>query len=366
MTRRAARLLAVTACALALGLGAPAGTGGQAPPPGASLTLDQLVGQRLVLSYEGTQPPDELVRRIGRGEAAGVILFTRNIRSRSQLRSTLARLQAIERPEGLRAPLLVMIDQEGGLVKRLDGPPRRSPAEVGRSGSARLARREGVATARSLRRVGVNANLAPVVDVGRPGSSVRELGRSYGGRPGEVSKLAVAFARGLADGGVLACAKHFPGLGAGKADEDRRINRIGLPLRTLREVDEAPFAAATAAGVPLVMVSTGLYPALDSRPAMFSRPIATDELRGRIGFQGVSITDDLEVPAARRLGSPGELALRSAEAGNDLLLYAQSQGAGEQGARALAGALQDGRLPRSEAEAATARVLALRATLAGR
>jgi beta-N-acetylhexosaminidase len=291
-----------------------------------------------------------------------VILFTRNIRSRAQLRALTARMQAERRrgPAALRdRPLLVMLDQEGGLVKRLPGAPRHSPAQLGRIGSVALARAEGAATGRNLRAVGVNVDLAPVLDVGRPGSSVRALGRSFGADPTRVSALGGAFAAGLADAGVLACAKHFPGLGRGGANEDDVFNRIPAPLDQLRAVDEAPFRIAAQAGIPLVMVSTGVYPALDPHPALFSPRVATGELRGAVGFGGVAISDDLEVPALATR-TPEAKALAATRAGEDLLLFAQSQAAADRGAGALVRAVRRGGVSRAALDTGADRVLALR------
>jgi beta-N-acetylhexosaminidase len=331
-------------------------------PPAAALPLDQAVGQRIVASLPGTTVPASLAREIRRGHVAGVILFSRNIASRAQLRALTGRLQAERRrgPLALRdRSLLVMIDQEGGLVKRLPGAPRHSPAQLGRIGSAALARAEGAATGRNLRSVGVNVDLAPVVDVGQRGSSVRALGRSFGSTARRVSALAGAFAAGLADAGVLACAKHFPGLGRAKANEDDVFNRITAPLSALRAVDEAPFRSLARAGVPLVMVSTGIYPALDGTPALFSPTIATGELRGTVGFGGAAISDDLEVPALASV-SAGRKALTAVRAGEDLLLFAQSEIAAQHGAAALIRAVQAGTLPRATIDTGADRVLALR------
>jgi beta-N-acetylhexosaminidase len=339
-----------------------------APRAGAAtattLTLRQLVGQRLIVGYAGTKPPSKLRRRIERGELAGVILFSRNIGSRERLRRTVASLQAIERPAGLDQPLLIMIDQEGGLVKRLSGAPDRSPAKVGRTRDASYAREVGRATAANLSDVGVNVDLAPVLDIGRRGSNVRRLGRAYGSTARQVTLTGVPFAQGLGDGGVAAAAKHFPGLGDARVDEDVAVNRSKRSLDFLRSIDEAPFAAAFAAGVPMVMTSTSIYTALDKRrPALLSRAVTTRELRDRLGFAGVSITDDLDVGALDRFGSAARLGLRAARAGNDLLLYAQSYGNGASAASALVRAAQAGDIERSDLEQHAARVLALRASL---
>ena len=135
--------------------------------PAARLTTGQLAGQRLIVGYPAGSPPRWLFRWIRRGQVAGVIVFTRNYHSRAQLRHDIRRLQRTRRPSGLRAPLLVMTDQEGGRVKRLPGPPRHSPADLGRIGSRSLAGDEGRATARNLRGLGFNLDLAPVMDLGR-------------------------------------------------------------------------------------------------------------------------------------------------------------------------------------------------------
>src|SRR5947207_1110175 len=135
-----ALLLGATAASARAATGGTGPTATQPGPALPALSARQLVGQHMVFSYAGATPPAALERRIRAGEAAGVILFGRNIASRARLRGTIARLQALPRPAGLRAPLLVMIDQEGGFVKRLSGAPSRSPAAIGRTGSAALAR----------------------------------------------------------------------------------------------------------------------------------------------------------------------------------------------------------------------------------
>ena len=345
---------------------AGAGTGGSpapAPDPVERLTPAQLVGQLMVYSYDGIAPPAGLNARIARGEVGGIILFADNVGSRTRLRATLRRLQAIPRPAGLRAPLLVTIDQEGGLVKRLDGAPGRSPAAVGLTGSVAVARAEGRATARNLRSVGVNVNLAPVVDVGRPGSYQARTLRSYSSNPARVAALGTAFALGLQEGRVAATLKHFPGLGTVPRNEDDVAQRVALPLATLRRIDESPFATGARAGVKLVMTSTAIYPALSPRPAMLSPRISTGELRGHLGFDGVSITDDINVVALRRFGSTATLGRLSLQAGNDLLLYAGGYTAAASAADALARDARVGRLPDERMRESVRRVLALRASL---
>jgi beta-N-acetylhexosaminidase len=344
-------------------LAVPAAARAADPPPVDGLTVRQLVGQRLILSYDGTSPPRQVTERIKRGEAAGVILFARNVPSRRGLKRTMAKLQALPRPEGLRQPLLIMIDQEGGQVKRLSGAPDSSPAQMGK-GTATSARSAGAATAKNLRAVGVNVNLAPVLDIGRRGSIVRRLGRAFGSTAAQVIETGVPFAQGLGDGGVAATVKHFPGIGDATIDEDVAPNRSTRSLAFLRSSDMAPFAAAFKANVPMVMTSTSIYTALDSkRPALLSAKVTDGELRGRLKFSGVAITDDLDVAALDRFGSGARVGLRAARAGNDLLLYAQSYANAAAGGAAIIRAANDGDFTRANLEQHAQRVLALRASL---
>ncbi len=330
------------------------------PDPTVGLTAAQLVGQRMIYSYDGTTPPAGLRRRIARGEAAGVILFRQNIASRSSLRAAMRSLQSIRRPAGLRAPLLVMIDQEGGLVKRLGGAPSRSPAQIGRLGKASVARSEGRATAANLLGVGVNVNLAPVVDVGRPGSYQARTERSYSSDPARVTAMANAFVAGLQERGVVASLKHFPGLGTVPRDEDSQAQRVGLSLPTLRRIDESPFTGTAA---QVVMTSTAIYPAMSARPAMLSPRVSTQELRGQVGFRGVSITDDITVPALRRYGSLAANGRSATRAGNDLLLYCSGYSPAAGAADALVRDTRAGRLSSPAMRASVRRILALRARL---
>jgi beta-N-acetylhexosaminidase len=331
--------------------------------PAAGLTGRQLVGQRLVVGFQGTDPPARLRKRIRRGRLAGVILFADNLPSRRAGRRLIRDLQSIPRPPGLRQPLLVMTDQEGGLVKRLSGPPCCSAREMAEHG-ADFARAQGAGTARNLLQVGVNVDLAPVLDVGRPGSAIREERRSFGGTRKRVSRVGNAFADGLRREGVPATAKHFPGLGAAEENTDFAVQRIGLSRGTLRRTDEFPYRAFIGAGARtrLVMLSTAIYPAFSSRPAALARRLATGELRRRLGFEGVSISDALGTVAARAYGSTRELARKGARAGTDLLLFTTVKD-GIRAEDALNDARERGGIKREDLRPSVQRVLFLRAGL---
>jgi len=365
MRIRRRRLIAAAAAGLiaaAAGIAVALGDDGDAQPAApsaAELDVRELAGERLVAGFPGPSPPPALRRMIGRGDLAGVVLFAGNLGERGAARRMIRSLQAIRRPPGLREPLLVMVDQEGGEVKRLPGAPNASAAQMGRRGAA-FSRRQGRLTGANLRGVGIDVDLAPVLDVGRRGGVIASEQRSFGANAARVSSTAVPLAEGLQAAGVAATAKHFPGLGAATVNTDLGVARIDLPAATIRSVDEAPFRAFAAAGGELVMIGSAIYPALSPRPAAFSRAIATGELRDRIGFAGVSVTDELGAAAAEAFGSPGKVARAAAAAGTDLLMFRSYPAAARAGA-ALRGALRSGALARAEAVESAQRLLDLRA-----
>ena len=369
---------AVTAAAMAGP--APAAAAWHVPDPPASaapaparprLTDAQLAGQRVIYSYPGLTPPRALLRAIRRGEAAGVIFFAGNISSPAQLAAVSGRLQRADasRRNPVRAPLLLMADQEGGIVRRLPGPPDLSEQQIGQSADPPAqAAGAGAGAAAALRQAGLNVNLAPVLDVYRAaGGFIGQYGRSYSRHAGQVARLGAEFIRAQQGGGVAAAAKHFPGLGAASRYQDTDLRPVTLTVRaaTLRRVDERPYRAAIAAGVRLVMVSWAVYPALDPyRPAGLSPVVVQGELRQRLGFRGVTITDALEAGGLRGYGTIARRGQLAALAGMDLLLCAgHSVGEGRDAAAGLARAYRDGLLTRAAGQAAVARIAALRSSL---
>jgi beta-N-acetylhexosaminidase len=357
-------LVGMAVAAFALGATLGDGQAPEAEPEveiASTLPAGQLAGERLVAGLSGTGVSQRLRKAIGQGRIAGVVLFESSFPSRAAGRGLIARLQAIRRPTPLREPLLIMVDQEGGLVKRVGGAPNASAREMGERGTA-YSRRQGRLTARNLRELGVNVDLAPVLDVGRPGGTIAATERAFGASAAKVAATGVPFAEGLQAGGVAATAKHFPGFGAAGENTDFAVEEIDLPKATLRSVDEAPFRAFAAAGGDLVMLSTAIYPAFSAKPAAFARAIATGELRDRLGFTGVSVTDALGTVAVRDFGGPAKAGLAAARAGTDLLLFndlAQAESAW----RALVAKLRVRKLGRADFEASAQRVLDLRAKL---
>jgi beta-N-acetylhexosaminidase len=363
--RRPAAALAVLACLAtgAFAFGATLGDGAPPPEPGVAetLSLEQLAGERIVVGLNGSSVGPGLRSTIREGRIAGVVLFAGNFPSRAAGRRLISQLQAIPRPLRLRSPLLIMVDQEGGEVKRLSGAPTASAATMGARGAA-FSARQGRRTAANLRDVGVNVDLAPVLDVGRGGGVIDATDRSFGSTAARVAATAIPFAKGLQAGGVAATGKHFPGFGAATENTDFSVERIDLSKGELREVDERPYASFVDAGGKLVMLSTAIYPAFSDRPAAFTRALATGELRDRLGFRGVTVTDALETPAVEHFGGPSRAAVAGVRAGADLLLYTRLA-TGMTAWKALVRNLRSGGLRRDQLEPAVERVLALRAEL---
>ncbi len=347
--------------------GAASLTGACARPAQAvALTSRQLAGQRVIYSYSGLTVPSALLQQIRAGQAAGVIFFKGNISSEAQIASVIRKLRQAQRQSPVSSPLLLMTDQEGGLVRRLPGAPAMSQKQVGASEHpASAASSAGTGAGKNLAAVGMNVNLAPVLDVYYSSSNfIDEFQRSYSSRASTVSTCGKAFITAQQRTGVAATAKHFPGLGSATTSQNTDLRPVTLrvSLSGLRTKDEAPYPAAIAAGVKLIMTSWAVYPALDARhPAGLSSAVIQGELRGRLHYRGVTVTDAIEAGALAAFGSFGNRAVLAARAGMDLLLCsAQNPAQGHAVVTALANALDKGQLNRTVFNAAVQRVTALR------
>lgn len=346
----------------------PGPTSRTTPRP-AALTPRQLAGERIIYSYTGLTPPQSLLDRISAGEAAGVVFFKDNISSTSQIAGVIRQLADAAAASPVHAPLLLMTDQEGGQVRRLPGEPTLSEKAIGQSADPQAAASDaGTGAGRNLAGVGMNVNLAPVLDVYRSaGDFEDQFGRAYSNDPQVVSDLGSAFITAQQASGVAAAAKHFPGLGSAATGQntDNEPVTLNVPLSTLRSVDEAPYPAAIDAGVKLIMVSWAIYPALDpNRPAGLSPTVVRQELRQRLGFTGVTVTDALEAGALGGFGTTSQRAVSAAAAGMDLILCAgHTVTQGDDAASALAAAYQSGQLDPDDFTAAADRVTKLRTSL---
>jgi beta-N-acetylhexosaminidase len=296
--------------------------------------LSRQVGRLIVLRFHGTSVPAYVRRALRAGRAGGAILFRDNVASPGQLRALTRTLRRAGGPG-----TLVAVDQEGGPIRIVGWAPPAdaAPAQGAKAGA------EARAGATALRGLGINVSLAPVADVPSVSGSII-AGRALGTNATAASRAVAAAVRGWRAGRVAPAVKHFPGLGGARVNTDDGSASIRRSRREL-ESDLAPFRAALEAGVPLVMVSHAVYPALDAdHIASQSRAIATDLLRGRLRFQGVAITDSLEAEAVRATGPVDRAAEASLRAGVDLLLTTGQGSAIRVHRRLLAVARRDARL----------------------
>lgn len=317
--------------------------------------LRRHIGRLLIAGFDGPQVPVELkalAREFGLG---GVILFARNIVDPEQLAELCFEARRLT-PE---VPLWVSVDQEGGRVARLKAPFTVWPAmaTLGRSGDAGLAERFARALASELNAVGITLDYAPVLDVHTNPKNPVIGDRALAERAQDVARLGAAIVRTLQAEGIAACGKHFPGHGDTSVDSHHELPVVEHPVERLREVEFVPFRAAIEARVAAIMTAHVLLPALDEqRPATLSRRIVTGLLREELGFQGLIISDDLDMKAiAGRFAVPSA-AVMAVEAGCDgVLICGGHQDQQAAALEALVHAVEDERLGRSRIEDALER-----------
>jgi beta-N-acetylhexosaminidase len=305
-----------------------------------------------VLRFEGTQAPLYVRRILRRGWASGAILFRDNVSAPGQLRALTRSLRASGRAAGTLP--IVCVDQEGGAIRIVGWAPPVSDAGGQRPGPD--ARAAGAA----LRSLGINVALAPVGDVPSvPGAALET--RAFSRDPRTAADAMSAAVKGWLAAGVAPTAKHFPGLGGTTVNTDRGSATIGGGAPTARDL--APFKAAIAAGVPLVMSSHAVYPALDpDHIASQSSAVLERLLRGELHFKGVVMTDSIEAAAVRATGSTEQAAVRSIRAGDDIVLTT-GHGSWIRAYRALLAEARASSAFRARVRASAARVLALQSGL---
>jgi beta-N-acetylhexosaminidase len=292
--------------------------------------LDSWIGRLFMAGIPGPQMDRETEALIRDHALGGIILFARNIQDPIQVAALCRRLQeAAMWSQGI--PLFLAVDQEGGRVARLREPFTRFPGSsvVGNDPNATERALEfGETTAREMRLVGLNMDMAPVVDV-RVGAPERHLdGRIFSDDPQRVAMLGQCVVKSLQENGVMAVAKHFPGLGRATRDPHHDLPTIEADIREIEETHLPPFRAAMKQGVSAVMTSHALYPALDPEyPGTLSHRIVTGLIRKQLGFDGLVVTDDLEMGAIKRGWGVAAGAAAAFAAGCDILLICKDQGA---------------------------------------
>ena len=330
------------------------------------MDLAELVGERLVIGIPGTKITPEIIRHFQELHAGGLILYRTNFDSPPQMKKLIADLE-----EALGRKLLVTADHEGGRVIMFRDGITVFPDNlaVGTTGKIEYARKQGEIEAKELRRLGMDVNLAPVLDVLTEAYSPNIGIRSYGKDWRLVAKMGAARIAAMQQGGLSACAKHFPGKGHAPVDAHLGLPVIGSTWKEMEEVHLQPFMQAINTGVDLVMSSHPCYPKLDPGPqkiATFSRRIIYDYLRRELNFQGVIASDDLEMGAISAICPIGEAGILAAAAGHDLLLVCHDLDAQKEVYDKLLSAYRRRRLPLKELEESAERINRLKSKRATR
>jgi beta-N-acetylhexosaminidase len=324
------------------------------------MKLAELVGERLVIGIPGTKVTPEIVRHFQELHAGGLILYRINFDSPQQLKKLIADLE-----EALGRKLLVMTDHEGGRVIMFREGITVFPDNlaVGSAGKIDYAKKQGEIEAKELRRLGLDVNLAPVLDVLTEAYSPNIGIRSYGQDWRVAAKMGAARIGAMQQGGISACAKHFPGKGHAPVDAHLGLPVIHSTWKEMEAVHLRPFVEAIKTGVDLVMSSHPYYPKLDPGPrviATFSRRIIYDYLRKELNFQGIIATDDLEMGAIQALCPIGEAGILAAQAGHDIFLVCHDLRAQKEVYYKLLEAYQSKELPLKELEESAARIKRLK------
>jgi beta-N-acetylhexosaminidase len=337
--------------------------GSAAQSASASSDLARACGQLLSVGFDGTEPPEDLLRRIGAGEVGGVMLFRPNVASPGQVAALVTALRAAAPPD---RPLLVSVDQEGGLVQRLRAPLTEWPdmLSVGAAGDPARTQQLGRALGDELAALGIGWDFAPVLDVHTNPDNPVIGNRAFGVAPEEAAAQALAFWRGLRGAGLVGCGKHFPGHGDTHADSHLTLPVVAHDEERLRRIELAPFAAAARAGIDAIMTAHVMYPAFDRNfPATLSRRILTELLRGELGFAGVIVSDDLGMRAVADRYPIDALAVSAVAAGADHLLIRESAERQRAALEALIRAAEARSELRDRVGESAARVAALKAAV---
>jgi beta-N-acetylhexosaminidase len=333
-----------------------------------SLTLEQKAGQVLCLGWQGrTDAESRTVNahalEIVEGMHAGaVVLLGRNVGDPIETRATVAKLQSIS-----KIPLLVAVDQEGGGVNRFKDPFHEFPGNMalgaiacgsGLAIAGELTERQAAAQASELRSIGINWNFAPVLDINNnPDNPIIGV-RSYGEDPALVGHLGIAAIRGYQSAGIMACAKHFPGHGDTSVDSHHALPMVNEGRARLDRIELAPFRTAIEQDVPSIMTTHILFNALDrERPATISRTILTKLLRKEFGYDGLVITDCLEMNAIANTVGTARGAVEALKAGADMGLICHTLEVQQETYKAIIQAVLTGELPVERLDEAVERVL---------
>ena len=325
------------------------------------MTLEEKVGQLLVIGVEGTSFSEEMDNLIRNYHVGGVIIMGRNVGTTTEMLQLINDIKKANGPN--KSPLFLSVDEEGGRVSRLPiGIPKLPTSEnIGRLNDESLNYRTGVYLAKVLNEFGYNMNFAPVLDVNSNSRNPVIGDRSFGSDPTQVAQLGISTMHGMMDNGIIPVVKHFPGHGDTVVDSHKALPKVETTLETLRSVELVPFKKAIEEGADAVMVAHILFPALDpDYPSSMSKVIITGLLRNEMQFEGVVITDDLAMGAIVSNYAVPEAAVQSFIAGSDLLLVVSNYKEQLNTFNALIKAIETGEIAEQRLNESVKRILTLK------
>jgi beta-N-acetylhexosaminidase len=330
-----------------------------------ALSDEQKVAQLLIVGVSGAVDSAALRRSVKEWGVGGVVLYARNIESSAQVQRLTAAIA--DHADGAVTPFIA-VDQEGGIVKRLrfDVPILPSAMAISATRSPELARRAGAAVGTALRQLGFTMNFAPVLDVLSVSENPSIGTRAFGSDAALVAMMGSAFVVGQDSAGIISVGKHFPGLGGVREDTHKALPRLDATLEVLRHRDLVPFREAIAKDLKAIMTGHIALPQITERadlPATLSRRVATNLLRDELGFNGILITDALQMDALPHKDDVASLALDALLAGSDMVITVGTSDEREQVFHGLRAAYQDGRLPKARVRQALRRILEVKASL---
>lgn len=292
------------------------------------MSEEEVIGQTLMMAYPGDRPGEQLFKWIRERGLGGVKIFGWNAADSRVVAESVLAMQKAALDSASGIPLLVATDQEGGWIRHIKGATTETPGNmaIGASGRPYDAYRSGELIGRELAALGVNMNFAPSVDLATELSSYIIGPRAFSDDPSVAAALGAAYAQGLAASGVIATAKHYPGHGATVKDSHRSLPVIHIDEATLWNRELVPFRLLAAQGIPAIMSGHLSFPLVsgDDRPASLSKFFMTDILRGRLGFKGIAVTDDLVMDGASvSAGAFSEACIEALEAGNDVIMMSR-------------------------------------------
>ncbi len=327
----------------------------------AGMTLDEKIGQMVIAGFEGYEVNDDVRSLIRDYRIGGLILYGGNVQSTGQLLALINWLKLTN--SSYKVPIFISVDEEGGRVSRMPSEFVNIPSmgAIGRVNDSALAYRIGNVTAEMIRSFGFNMDFAPVLDINSNPDNPVIGDRAFGSTPEIVSRLGVQAMLGIRDGGVIPVVKHFPGHGDTSVDSHTALPVVNYDLNRLQNFEFVPFKAAINNGADAVMVGHILLTRVDpANPSSMSKTVITDILRNQLGFKGVVITDDMTMGAITKNYGLAEAAVKSVNAGSDIVLLSGGYNNEVKVLNALKNAAANGSIPMSRINDSVYRILRLK------